>query len=194
RQGRDRGVLAGDHVGQRHAHLHRLPVRLAGDGHPSSFGLDHIVVTRPVAVGPEAGDGAPHEARLPREKPARIESVSVECAAAKVVDDDIGLVEQRFDERAVALDAEIGGDALLVAVDAEIVGALASAIEWGAPGSGIVAGAGPLDFDDVSAKVAEHHGAKRAGEYSTEVEYPHSLEQLLFSCRHKAAMLSLNLK
>ena len=78
------------------------------------------------------------------------------------------------DERAVAVAREIGGEALLVAVDAEEVGALARAVEGRAPAAGVIAGAGPLDLDDVGAEVAKQHARERARQHSAQIQHVYS--------------------
>ena len=49
RQDPDHGVLAGEHVHQRHADLGRLAVRGPGDAHQAPQGLDHEVVAGELA-------------------------------------------------------------------------------------------------------------------------------------------------
>ena len=64
-QNGDRGVEAGDEIGNRHAHFHRLGARraigLAGDAHQPAHALNEIVVAGFVLVRPvmaEAGERA----------------------------------------------------------------------------------------------------------------------------------------
>ena len=48
------GVHAADHIGDGHAHFHRLAVGLAGDGHQPAAGLDYEVVPRHIGLGASA--------------------------------------------------------------------------------------------------------------------------------------------
>ena len=147
------------------------PSRLAGDRHPSLLGLHDEVVAGAIAVRAEAGDRAPHETGLCGENRRDVESISLEHAALEVVDDDVGARDQATDERAIVGIGEIGDDALLVAVDAEVIGALAGAVEGRTPAAGVVAGAGSLDLDDVGAEVAEQHARERARQDSAQIEH-----------------------
>ena len=64
---------------------------------------------------------------------------------------------------------EVDGDAFLVAVDAQEVGALV-AQERRAPAPRVVAAAGMFELDDAGAEVAEHHRAVRPREHAGEIE------------------------
>ena len=75
-------------------------------------------------------------------------------------------------ELAARLAAQVDRDAALAAVDRGEVGADPAA-ERRAPGAGVVAGAGPLDLDDLGPEVGEQHRRVGAREDAREVEHPH---------------------
>jgi hypothetical protein len=100
-----------------------------------------------------------------------VETVSSEHAALEVVDDDVGAGDERANELAIRGEGEVGGEALLVAVDAQIIGALAGGVEGRSPAAGVVARAGSLDLDDVGAEIAKEHGGEGPGQNSTQIEH-----------------------
>src|SRR6185437_15980875 len=104
------------------------------------------------------------------------EAHAVERAGLEVLDDDVALPRQGAQNVLRPLVLEIEGDALLVAVGAEIVGAF-SAHPGRSPAPRIVADAGLLDLDDLSAEVAEHHGAIWPGQDSRQVEHADAVER-----------------
>jgi len=170
-QDRDRGILARDHVRERDPNLHRLATGLAGDRHPAAFCLDYKVITEPFALGAEAGDGAPHQLRPIGKRPRRIQAVTRQCPAAEVVHDHVGVEHQLGDHLPVSLRREVGGDAQLVAIDAEIVGAFPPCVEGRPPSPGVIPGARTLDLDDIGTQIAEHHGAERTSEHACQIEH-----------------------
>ena len=87
----------------------------------------------------------------------------------EIVHDHIGAVDEMLDEFAIRGSAEVGGDAELVAIDAEEIRALAARIEGRSPPARLVARAGALDLDDVGAKITEHHRRERSGEDSRHI-------------------------
>jgi hypothetical protein len=99
-RGQDRygGILPGHDVGERHSHLHRRAAGLARYGHPPALGLDHVVITGSVALGSEAGNGAPDQSGALREGSRGRETVAFESAALEVVDRHIGVGQKRGHE------------------------------------------------------------------------------------------------
>ena len=75
---------------------------------------------------------------------------------------------QLHQHRPALFGLQIEGDALLVAVDAEEIGAPAA--DERLPRPGVVAVARVFDLDDLGAHVAEEHGAERTGEDAGEIE------------------------
>jgi hypothetical protein len=76
---------------------------------------------------------------------------------------------------AVLVAGEVRGDPELVAVDAEVVGALAAVVERRPPGARLVPLPRPLDLEHVGPQVAEEHGAVGTREDTTEVEHAHAV-------------------
>jgi len=66
---------------------------------------------------------------------------------------------------------KIGGDALLIPIDREKVGALAIIVEGRSPAPSLVPDPWSLHFDDVGTQVAEYHGAYRTGKHATQIEH-----------------------
>ena len=65
--------------------------------------------------------------------------------------------------------AQVQGQAALVAVEGEEAGGKVAG-EAGTHPAGVVAAAGPLDFDDIGAQVGQQQGAHRAGHNLGQVE------------------------
>src|SRR3546814_5526033 len=76
---------------------------------------------------------------------------------------DVALARQFAAEITAGIGAQIDRDALLVPVDREEVGALASQAGR-VPGAAVVAAVRILDLDHLGAEVGQHHGEIRAGE------------------------------
>jgi len=81
-----------------------------------------------------------------------------------------GLVDQPLDLVAILGPVEIGRQAELVSIDAEVVGASALAVERRSPGPRLVSRSRSLHFDHIRTKIAKQHGAKRSGENASEIE------------------------
>src|SRR5690242_16472392 len=77
-------VLSRNDVGQRHADLHRISVRLTRDGHPTTFGLGDEIVAWPAIVLAEAGNGTPGQRGTPLHDLRWIEAVLFEYAAPEI--------------------------------------------------------------------------------------------------------------
>src|SRR6185503_11341219 len=101
---------------------------------------------------------------------AGVELPSLEGAWTEVVDDHIRLSDEPAKEGAVGWRLQVGGEAQLVSIDTQIVGALPPVVEGRPPTPRFVAGARPFDLYDESAQVAEHHRAQRAGQNARKVQ------------------------
>src|SRR5690242_18574114 len=180
-RGEDRrdGIFARDHVGECDAHLHRIPVRLASDRHPPALGLRHEIVAGPSAVFAETGDGAPHESAVATHELRRIESMSLERPAPKVVDHNIRVGGETTEDVPVDRRVQIQGYAQLVAIHGEVIGTLSRLVERWPPTTRFVATIGSLDLDDIRPEVAEHHRAERSGENTRQVQHSNLFEHSL---------------
>ena len=192
-----RCVAAREHIDQCDSDLHGLAVRRPGYGHPARLGLRHEIVAGPRALWPKSTHGTPNELRMRAEQIGRAELACLEHSGAKVVDHDVGARDQSAHEFAIARRIEGGGDAQFVAIAAQEIGALAPLIERRTPGSTVIAAAGPLDLDDIGAKIAKNHRGERASKYPTQVDdlyavkwLNHTLVSLLWcntAARNRAA-------
>src|SRR5688500_13427836 len=168
REDRDRCVLPGDDVGECDARLHRRSVALAGHRHPPALSLHDEVVAGTFASGSKAGDRAPDERRFLRAELLVAEVAALERPGTVILDDDVSLSGETLDELAVRREVKVGGNAQLVSVDAEEVGAFAAVIERWSPPSGLVPRAGSLDLDDVGSEIAQHHSTDWTSQHPRE--------------------------
>ena len=107
--------------------------------------------------------------------PAQVEPV--DRTGSEVLDDDIRLADEAMHEVTTSLGLEVDGEAALVPVDGEEVGADAVCRPRWAPGAQIVARARPLDLDDVGAEVAQDHRSEGARKDPRQVEDPDSVQR-----------------
>ena len=91
---RDRRVLPGDDVDEGDPDLHRRPIGRTGDRHPPLLGLHDDVVAGTIAVRPEPADREPDRVGPLGEDRVGFEPEACERAAAVVVDDDVGALDQ----------------------------------------------------------------------------------------------------
>ena len=107
-----------------------------------------------------------------------VETEPIHHARAEVVHHDVGARDQRLHPLQVARRFQVGGEALLVAVDGveeRAVGAESLVRELQLAGE--VAAAGALHLDDLGAEIGEPQAAGRSRQELAEVEYQHSLER-----------------
>ena len=97
-------------------------------------------------------------------------------AGTKILHHDVGPLDQAVEDLAPFLVLEVERDALLVAVDAQEVGAFALE-KRRPPGTGIVAPARLFDLDDPRAHVAKQHGAVGPREHAGQVEHENAIER-----------------
>ena len=119
-----RCVHAREDVGDRHADLHGLAVRLPGDAHQAAHPLDEEVVPGAVAVRsrlPESGDRAVDEPRIERGEPAIVEPVPLEGTDLVVLHHHVGLRREPADDLLSLGTREVERDRLLPAVGADEV-------------------------------------------------------------------------
>src|SRR5262249_47634085 len=119
-------------------------------------------------------------------------SESLHDAGAEVVHDDIGLLREPVDGLAAQRRAYIDRDALLVAVQAPEDRALAARVAHVL--SREIAGAGPLDLDDVGAKISQHLRGARPQLDLREIKHRDAAERRCVVHRpdHRGGLLSRN--
>src|SRR5690606_35072106 len=81
---------------------------------------------------------------------------------------------------------QVQGDAALVAVRAEVIGADTVPVWWEA--AGVIAAARRLDFNHVRAEVAQRHRGERPGEVAAQVEDANAVRASLRSAVSAAAV------
>ena len=119
---------------------------------------------------------------MPRRQSGIVEPELGERPRPEVLHDDVASSEQPIDDGAPFGPLEIERDAYLVAVDAQIIRALA-VDERRPPGARVVALSGLLDLDHASAHVGEQHRAVRTRQHAREIENGQAFER-----RHNGVM------
>ena len=109
------------------------------------------------------------------EQVASAESPALECAGAEVLHHHVRAGDPVAQPSPVCVAREVGRDAELVAVDGEIVGALATLVERRSPATRLVSLAGALDLEHVGPKIAQQHGAVGSSEDPAQVEHADSV-------------------
>ena len=136
----DRGVEPGDHVDKGHPNLGGRPIGRAGDVHESAHCLNHQVV-----AGKRRGRTGAGE-RLDRQVDERWirfaelggpEAAFGHVSRAKILGHHIGGGTHLSGDCQIVLGVEVEGHALLVAIDAEVVGGVAADPRW-TPCPGVV--------------------------------------------------------
>ena len=154
RDGGEDGVLlgsqpvAGRRVGARGGPEHPLP-----GPHPGAR-----VVAR------EAGQRAVDEPRVGGERRLRPEAEAVHHARPKILDDDVGGLDQAACRRAAGLVLQVERDAALVAVPRRVAGRIPARPTR------------RVDLDDVRTLVGEEHAGQRPGDVVPEVDDPDAVE------------------
>ena len=178
------GPHSGADVGNGHAHLLRLAAGFAGNAHQAADALHNLIVSRAALVRPvlpEAGNGAVDDARIDDLDGGVAEAEAGHYAGSKVFHDDIGLGGQLQENIPGLVLLEVEGQAALVAVDGQEVGAF-RADKGRPPVAGIVAAARQFNLEDVGAIVAQHQGTERAGQGPGQIQHAHPLQR--FHSRH----------
>ncbi len=160
----DRGIDAGENIGDRHPRALRLAVGRSRQLHDAAHALGHEVVARARGVGPglaEAGDGAVDQARVVLGQALVVEAEFGEPADLEILDQHVGASRELADDAASILALEIQLDRALAAVGGVEIGspemaAVGRLHKGGAPAAGVVARALALDLDDVGAEIGEN--------------------------------------
>ena len=162
------------------------PSAAPGEAHDPAQALRQIVVAGARGVGAglaEAGDRAVDQ---PRELGAQLlvaQAVAGEVADLEILDQHVAAGQQAPDQGLALAAGDVDRDRALVAVGAEIVGALRGrallALDVGRPPfAGVVAGTRPLDLDDVGAEVAQQLRAARARQDPGQVQHANPSQRL----------------
>ena len=117
---RDRGVHAGEQIGDRDPGAHRPAARLAvgqaGDAHQPAHALDDVIIAGAVGIGPvlaEAGDRREDQPRIGRAQRLGVEPELVQPPDLEILDHDVGFVGQlAHQRRAFGLAKSIAADFL----------------------------------------------------------------------------------
>ena len=161
-----------DQVHDRRPGLQRAPVRLARDRHQPAHGLQQEVVAgqRGGLVGgrAERGHRAGDEPGVVLAQRVAVEAPGADQPGPEGLDQHVGAQGELTRQRAIVLVVEVERERALVAVQAQVVGALAL-VPRRAPGARVVAAVRALDLDHVGAEVAQQHRGERAGEHAREV-------------------------
>ncbi|CUI69575.1 Uncharacterised protein [Achromobacter xylosoxidans] len=197
RQDADRRVHARHDVGDADAHLHRRAVGLAGQAHDAAHALDQEVIACAPGVGAglaEAGDRAIHQAGIALAQAGIVQSMPGQSADLVVFHQHIGPGQQAVQQRAPVLGGDVDGDRALVAIGAEVVGALVRVAAILADNVGrppfarIIALPGLLHLDHVRAQIAQQLGGAGTGQNARKVKNAHAVERAgdhrLHACLH----------
>src|SRR5262249_60941283 len=104
------------------------------------------------------------------------EAKSLEAGRAEVLDEDVGLGGKLGQDGAPARGLEIDRDALLAAIDRQVIGG--NPLDRGRhPGPSVVAAVGVLDLPDLGAEIRKRHGAPGPGEDPREVQHLDPVER-----------------
>ena len=169
-------VEPGQHVHQGHADLHGASPGLSGDGHPAAFGLDDEVVAGPAGGGDVRGEAAHRgqdelgEFRM-EALPAQAEAIR--GIGLKVLDQDIGHLQQVEEVRLACLGVEVNGAAALAPVGTAEVGALTgiTVLERGPPAPGGIS-LGGLQLLHLGAEIGQELGREGAGQHTGKIHDP----------------------
>ena len=173
RQDAEGGEAARADVGDGHAHLGRRPAGKAGNRHQAAHPLGHEVEAAPVAIragAAEPGDAGIHQPGIDLRQRLVAQTQAVHDAGPEVLRHDVRRLRHAPEHRLALVRAQVQGDAALVAVQRqEAAGDVVGQARTHAPR--VVAGAGPLDLDDVGAHVGQQHGAHGAGHDLRQVQH-----------------------
>jgi len=178
-----RALLVGDTaalwvlVRERNSDLHWPAVWLPRNGHPAAFCLNDEIVTEPRAVLAKPGDRTPDQLRAAFENVWNDDSALLEHRGPEVVEHGVGTFQETVKHVEICWLVEVEGKTELVAVDAEVVRALASRVEWRAPFARFVTTPWPFNLDHIGTEVAEGHGRQWAGEHACQIENSNSGER-----------------
>lgn len=165
---------AGGEVGDGDPELRGLAPGFAGHPQETGHALGDDVEPRAVPLGaglPEPADRAVDDPGVERLRGRVVQAEPAHHAGPEVLDDDVRPRDEIARDGAPVGAGEVQREGPLVAVGHR--GRVALAVDEGRDAPGFVAGAGPLDLDDVGAVVGEDHRAVRPGQEAGEVDDGH---------------------
>ncbi len=130
----------------------------------------------------ETGDRTIDERRIQRTQGRGIQTVLCEAADFEILDDDIGAQRKRSDPRLALRGGDIDCNRALSPIAAVEIGgaeilARGRTKEGRAPLASIVAFLGPLDFDDVGAKVGQKLSRPRTRQDACQLEHANARQR-----------------
>ena len=171
-QDAERRVHAGRDVGDRDAAADTRAAGFPGYADQAALRLDHEVERRPVAVGTvlsEARNRTINDAGMPGACARVVDAELLDRPDPKILQHDVGVLEETKEEVLALRMFEIDLDAALVPVQADEVRRLAL-VERRSPGARDVAVSGRFDLDDLGAVVAEHRRRKRSRQRVSQIQ------------------------
>ena len=166
------GHHAGKEVHEGEADAQRQAVRLTRQTHQAAVALNQQIVARLIRQGagaPIAGDRTIDNVRLEATDCRISQAHALQRAGPKTLDEDVGVPHQGQHNVDGLRRLQVQGQATLVAVKGEKLGALP--VPKGRPGTGLIPPFWLLDLDDVGAHVAQHHGAEGASQGAGQVHH-----------------------
>ena len=145
-------------------------IRVTGDCHQAAHCLRHRVIADLIGIRTvltKAGDAGDDQAGVHFQQHLGIQADLLQRTGLEVFNQYIRILQQPQDDFLCLGVAHIQGDAALVAVMGHEIGGLALIERGVAPAN--VTGAGFFDLDHIGAKVAQDHGAVRAGYHAGQV-------------------------
>jgi len=164
--------------------FHRRPLRWAGDAHYPALSLDDKIVAGTVFIRPIltiTSYRTVDDTRIDLTYLFITQTPTLHRAREKVLHQNIAFFDELAEYLPTLLGFEIEGDALLVAVDGEIISALTTCPRR-PPLTRAIALAGNLNLDDFGSQVAQEHRAIWACQDAGEV-YHHYIGKRTFSHR-----------
>ena len=170
----------GSGVDDRHGRSHRHSAAFAGQGHEPARGLKHRIVAAPGDrsrfVAPVARNRAIDQSRIVFRDAVIVEAEPFHDSIGKIFDDDVGARDELERDFPPRIGFEIERDAALVAIGAEIKGALSTA-GGGHVMTTVITLDRHLDLDDLGAEVGELLRAVGPGEHLREIDHAQTLER-----------------
>ena len=167
RQDRGGGINAGEHIGDRHAHLLRLPLRLARHRHQTRHALDDEIIACAMRIGAglaKSRDRAIDQFGVDRVEAGIVEPIFRQPVNLEVFDQHIGIRNQAMHDLFALGRAEIGNHTAFSAVGGVEIGGrdfVVAGHKGRAPAAGVIAFGG-LDLNHIRAQIGKGLASPRA--------------------------------